>query len=94
VRTLRVEKNHENIRSLLPDIRKLRQATFPYCKVESYLLADYLYDRSKAADAVRKCELAWMYYIHRQPADVQEAVGKIARLFRRVEEKPDVFGAK
>jgi hypothetical protein len=60
------------------------------CRIESYPLGDYLYDRSKAADDLRKYLLAWIYYLHNQPEDVQEAVSKVARLFGK---KPDEIGA-
>jgi hypothetical protein len=58
----------------------------PVRKVESYPLGDYLYDRSKAADDLKKAHLAWLYYMRAQPIDVQEAVVKIRRLFRN---RPD-----
>jgi hypothetical protein len=52
-------------------------------KVESYPLGDYLYDRSRAADEVKKHQLSWLWYLYRQQPDVIEACGKIARLFKR-----------
>jgi len=57
-------------------------------KLETYPLADYLYDRSRASDDLKKAELGWLWYIHRQPEDVQEAVRKVSRLFGK---KPDIF---
>jgi hypothetical protein len=59
-----------------------------YKRIETYLLGDFLYDRSLSRSRLNQINLDWIWYKQSLPTADQDAIEKIARLFSKSRKKP------